>query len=311
MKKIKTAVVGVGYLGKFHAEKYASLPQSELVAVCDANPEQAARIAALHQVKALNDYRELVGQVEAISIASPTQLHYEIALFFLKHGIHVLVEKPISSTAEQAEELITVAKQAKLVLQVGHIERFNPCFKALQAQIKKPHCIEATRLAPFTLRGADVNVILDVMIHDIDLVLSIMQKPISKITTSGTSIITKDIDVAEACLEFDEGQLAFLKASRVNPTIQRELLLYQDHEYLHLNLAEKSLTRTSKASDTLDLKIESYSIFKSDALYEELNAFLNAVAGVAPVVVSGEDGFNALKAALEITHLIQHQWQSA
>jgi len=306
MKKIRTAVVGTGYLGKFHAQKYALLPQAELVAVCDTDPLIAHQQAEIHQLKTFTNYRELIGQVDAVSIVVPTKLHYEVALFFLQHGVHVLVEKPISTTLQEADELIRVAKEQDLILQVGHIERFNPGFKSLEARVKTPQFIESTRLAPFKTRGADANVILDLMIHDLDLIQALMRQPIQSIKASGVSLITRDVDVAKVKVEFSDGRLAFLKAGRTNPNTQRELSVYQEDEHLHLDMQAKTLTRYQRnsANSSTEALIEEILIPNEDALYNELNAFLNAILGLEAVTVSGEDGFIALESALKITSLI-------
>ncbi len=305
MKKLKTAVVGVGYLGKFHAEKYAQLPHSDLVAVCDADAAQAEAIATLYQVTPTTDYQSLVGQVEAVSIAAPTHLHHELALFFLQHGIHVLVEKPIATDSRQAAELVKTAQENKLILQVGHIERFNPCFKALQTQLEHPRFIEAIRLAPFKTRGTDVDVILDVMIHDLDLIHALVQKPIRHISAAGTSLITSSIDAAEVSLEFENDLIATLKASRVHDKIQREFNVYQEKNYLSLDLQSKTLSRYSKSnSDPLALTVEKHSIENRDALKDQIEAFINAVLGLGPILASGAEGQQALETALRISALI-------
>ena len=200
MKKIRAAVIGVGYLGKFHAEKFATLPQSELVAVCDIDYERCNKIAKEFNTEAVADYELLIGKVDAVSIVVPTPRHHAVARFFLEHGVHVLVEKPIATTIEEADDLIACAKANKVKLQVGHLERFNNAVKAVEPSLSNPRFIESLRVAPFKLRGSDVNVVLDLMIHDIDIIQSIVKSEIKHITANGASVLSPYIDIANARL---------------------------------------------------------------------------------------------------------------
>lgn len=211
MHKIKTAVIGVGYLGKFHADKYATLPNSELIAVVDANAETVKTIAAKHNVQGLTDYQSLLGKVEAVSIAAPTTLHFKIAMDFLSHGSHVLIEKPITVTVDEADQLIALAKKNKLLIQVGHLERFNAAILDLDKEISKPVFIESHRLAPFNPRATDVNVVLDLMIHDIDIILDIVHSDVKSIAASGAKILTNSTDIANVRLEFEMAALLMLQ----------------------------------------------------------------------------------------------------
>ena len=198
----------VGYLGRYHAQKYAQLTDANLVAVCDHDLERAHEIAEECHTQALTDYRELIGKVDAVSIATPTPLHYEIGLLFLSHGVHVLMEKPICNTTEQADELIDAASKKNVILQTGHLERFNNAVTAVRPYLTQPRFIESSRMAPFKLRGTDVNVILDLMIHDIDLIQSMVDASIQNIDASGAKVLSDSIDIANARIRFDNGCVA-------------------------------------------------------------------------------------------------------
>jgi len=242
MKKIRAAVIGVGYLGRFHAQKYAALGDCELVAVVDAEAQVAARVAAELGVRALNDHRELYGLVDAVSVATPTQSHAEIAAGFLRAGAHVLVEKPITETGEQAQALIDLARQHSLVLQVGHLERFNPAILAAEPLLTTARFIECVRLAPFKERGTEVNVVLDLMIHDIDLIQMIVACPVAALEAVGTPVFSGEIDIANARLRFDNGCVANVTASRVSLKTERKLRVFRDDAYLSIDLHQKILT---------------------------------------------------------------------
>lgn len=312
MKKIRTAVIGVGYLGKFHAEKYASLPESELMMVCDPNLAQAEEIAAQFHTKNCQDYRELVGLVDAVSIAAPTPLHHEIGLFFLKQGVHVLMEKPIATTIEEADELISMAQKNKVILQVGHLERFNNAIRALDPIITKPLFIESLRQAPFKLRGTDVNVILDLMIHDIDIIQSIVKSKIREIRANGAPILSPFIDIANARIEFDNGCVANVSASRVSLKQERKLRIFQHDCYVGLDLDSKNLSIHRKGEQEMfpgipEIISENLVFEKGDALRDQIASFLNAIIKNEEPLVSGEDGKAALNTAIKITNIVRQQ----
>jgi predicted dehydrogenase len=227
MEPIRTAVIGVGYLGKFHAQKYAQLPNSHLVAVCDHNAETAAQIAADLGTQAVSDFDQLRDEVEAVSIVVPTQKHYAIAKEFLAAGKHVLLEKPMTTTVAEARELVELAEANSVVLQIGHLERFNPAVLALENIMHQPMFIESHRVAPFNPRGADVNVILDLMIHDIDIILDMVDSPVTNIRAKGVAVLSKDIDIANARLEFESGCVANVTASRAGMKSERKMRLFQ------------------------------------------------------------------------------------
>ncbi|HLK70754.1 MAG TPA: Gfo/Idh/MocA family oxidoreductase [Steroidobacteraceae bacterium] len=308
MKHIRAAVIGAGYLGRFHAQKYAQLADCTLVAVVDAQSGAAERLAGELGVRALADYRALLGEVDAVSIATPTPSHCNIALAFLQAGAHVLVEKPITETAAEAERLIHAAREHRRVLQVGHLERFNPAILAAEALFAEPRFIECHRLAPFRERGTDVNVVLDLMIHDIDLLQMIVASPLAALEAIGTPVFSSEIDIANARLRFENGCVANVTASRVSLKTERKLRIFRDDAYLSIDLQQKILTVIRKreagsasASPGLPVHIEEQSFEQGDALRAEIESFLAAVRGEAPIKVTGEDGLRALRTAIAIT----------
>jgi predicted dehydrogenase len=309
-RALKTAVIGVGYLGRFHAQKYAQLPDSQLIGVVDANAETAARVAAELQATAFSHYSELLDRVDAVSIAVPTPLHFEIARSFLERGVHVLVEKPITTTLADAESLVELAKRKRCVLQVGHLERFNPTIVAAAKILKTARFVESHRLAPFKMRGTDVSVVLDLMIHDIDLIQELVGAPIESIDAAGSAIFSGDLDIANARIRFTNGCVANTTASRVSMKQERKIRIFQDDAYLSIDLQQKILTIIRKKNDApvespAQVSIEEQSFDQGDALFDEIGAFLKAVRdGTAPVV-SGEDGLRALKTAMHIAELVK------
>jgi predicted dehydrogenase len=306
MHKLKAAVVGAGYLGAFHAEKLAMLPDCELVAVVDTDPDTARRVAGKHGVEALTDHRPLLGRVDTVSIAVPTRHHHVVARDFLRHDTHVLLEKPISATLTEAQELIDLATQHRRILQIGHLERFNPVIlAALDGVVKQPLFIESHRLAPFNPRGTDTSVTLDLMIHDIDIILNLVAAPVRRIDASGTPVLSPDIDIVNARLQFDNGCVANVTASRVSLKAERKMRLFQHDAYVSLDFQNKQLAVYRKGEGEMypgipEIVGEQRRFEDSDALKNEIKAFLKAVRTNAPPVVSGEDGWRALATAMEI-----------
>jgi len=310
MQSVRTAVIGVGYLGRFHAQKYAALPDSKLVAVVDANPDARNRVAAEVGCRPVGDYREILGQVDAVSIATPTPLHFPIARDCLAQGIHVLLEKPVTETPAEARELIGLAARRGRILQVGHLERFNSAILALEGTLGTPRFIESHRLAPFKERGTDVNVVLDLMIHDIDLIQSLVAAPIETIDAVGASVFSQGLDIANARIRYANGCVANTTASRVSMKTERKLRLFQDDAYVSIDLQQKVLTIVRKPAPEVaaapgQVVIEERSYEQGDALRFEIEAFLRAIREGRPPVVSGEDGLRALETAIRITELVQ------
>jgi predicted dehydrogenase len=310
MSSIKTAVIGVGYLGRFHAQKYAALPGCSLVAVVDRDERARLAVGTELGVPALADYHDLLGKVDAVSVVTHTPAHFAVAADFLRAGAHVLVEKPITETVEQAEELIALAAAQQRVLQVGHLERFNPVIRAAESALNQPRFLECQRLAPFRERGTDVNVVLDLMIHDIDIVQSIVRAPLESVDAVGTPVFSDEIDIANARLRFANGCVANVTASRVSLKTERKLRIFQDDAYLSLDLQQKVLTVIRKRSadapaGPLPVTIEEQNLDQGDALKAEIESFLDCVRTGSKPLVSGEDGLMALRTASRITELIR------
>jgi predicted dehydrogenase len=310
MQPVRTAVIGVGYLGRFHAQKYAALPGSELAAVVDARATARDAVAAEVGCRAVADYRDILGEVDAVSIATTTPAHFPIARECLERGVHVLVEKPVTETPEQARALIETASRRGCILQVGHLERFNSAVLALEGVLGRPRFIESHRLAPFKERGTDVNVVLDLMIHDIDLIQSLVGSPIDSIDAVGTSVFSAGLDIANARIRYANGCVANTTASRVSMKMERKLRLFQDDAYVSIDLQQKVLTIVRKpppgaAATPGQVSIEERTYEQGDALKLEIEAFLRSIREGRSPVVSGEDGLRALETAIRITELVQ------
>jgi predicted dehydrogenase len=307
--KIRTAVIGVGYLGRFHAQKYCALPNAELVAVVDINPATARQVAAECGTMALTDYHELFDRVEAVSIVVPTSHHYAVAKACLQNGIHVLLEKPMTATLVEADELIALAKGRGLILQVGHLERFNSATVALRGILNVPRFIESHRLAPFNRRGTDISVVLDLMIHDIDIILTIVDSAVSAIQANGASVLTQDIDIANARIQFANGCVANVTASRISRKAQRKMRIFQQDAYISIDFQDKILAVYRKGTREIfpgipEIINEEKRFEHSDAIKAEIQAFLATIRGRAEPSVSGEDGRQALAIALQIGRLL-------
>jgi predicted dehydrogenase len=309
MSKIRAAVIGVGYLGRFHAQKYAKLPACELVAVVDGRDEVCKAVAAEVGAQPVADYRELLGKVDAVSVVTPTPAHFEIADAFLAAGAHVLVEKPITETPEQARALIATAAKHGKILQVGHLERFNAAVLAAEPHLHSPRFMECVRLAPYKERGTDVNVVLDLMIHDIDLVQSLAGSEIVSIDAIGTPVFSGEIDIANARLGFANGCVANVTASRVSMKVERKLRIFEDAAYISLDLQQKILTLIRKREGVpqpgqLPVSIEEANLEQGDALMSEIESFLDCIRNNKRPIVSGEDGLRALETAIRITEQV-------
>jgi len=310
MEKIRTAVVGTGYLGRFHAQKYAALDSSDLVAIAEVNREQGERVAKELNTRWVEDYMTLVGEVDAVSIVVPTQLHHEVASFFLDHGIHVLLEKPITVTVEQAKDLIERGQKNGALLQVGHLERFNPAVQALSSVLEEPLFIESHRLAPFNPRGADVSVILDLMIHDIDIIQDLVDSPIRSISPIGVPVLTDETDISNARVEFENGCVANVTASRVSTKSERKMRVFQQNAYIVVDFQERTLAVYHKGDyseqigDLSAVQADLSTFESGDALMEEIRAFLHSIQSGERPLVRGEEGKRALETALRINEEI-------
>ena len=311
MKKIRAAVIGVGYLGRFHAQKYAQAAECELVAVSDSRQEARDKVATEVGSRAVADYRELLGAVDAVSVVTPTPAHFSIARDFIEAGAHVLVEKPITETVEEARQLIEFAARHEKVLQVGHLERFNAAILAAEPHLRTPRFVECHRLAPYRERGTDVNVVLDLMIHDIDIVQTIVGAPITSIDAIGTPVFSDEIDIANARIHFANGCVANATASRVSMKTERKLRVFVDDAYLSLDLQQKILTVIRKRAANeppgpLPVTIEEQNLDQGDALKAEIESFLECIRTGGAPVVSGEAGLRALETAMRITEQVTH-----
>jgi len=299
---MKVAVIGVGHLGKHHARLYAELPGVELASVVDIQKPRAEEIAGLYKAVPLTDYRDLFGKVDAVSLAVPTVDHTRIGVDLLEHGIDVLVEKPIASTVEQARTLIQSASAQKRILQVGHVERFNPIVTAAREVATKPQFFEIHRLAAFTPRSLDVDVVLDVMIHDLDIVLSLVQAPVKEVRAVGIPVLSRKADIANARVEFEDGCVANLTASRVSFEKTRKLRFFQPHDYISIDYATQTGTMVSlRMGRVTERKLEPS---PEEPLKRELAAFVDCVRTRGTPVVSGEDGCRALELATRINDAI-------
>lgn len=304
---MKIAVVGVGSIGQHHARVYSQmLPQSgiELFGVCDIDKKQAQKIARDLNTQSFTDYKELIGRVHAVSIVVPTPLHYQVAKDFLEAGIHCLVEKPVTDTVAHAEELLNIAGKKNLVLQIGHIERFNNAVLEAQKHINLPKFIEAQRLGPYDPRMAHIGVVMDLMIHDIDIVLTLVNSKIIQMDVIGAKVLSKNEDIANVRLKFENGCVANISASRVSLQKFRKIRIFQDDAYISLDYAGQNLKIYKKKSDIVtsmsDIEIIKPKIKVQEPLKRELEHFINCVKTGHTPLVTGEHGRDALEVAIEI-----------
>jgi predicted dehydrogenase len=304
MTPTRVAVVGVGYLGRFHAQKYAASEHAELVGVCDLDTGVGQAVAAEVGCRFVASHTELLEAVDAVSIAATTRAHYGLARAFLEHGVHVLVEKPMTVTSQEAGALTALAAERELKLQVGHIERFNPALLAARRGLDRPRFIECHRLAPFTARGADVDVVLDLMIHDLDVILSLVDSPPERVSAVGIAALTGSVDVANARIEFADGAIANVTASRASTRSERKIRVRQDQQYVSIDfgrgVVQKVRSRGSWQDGESPLDQEEWNLEKGDALKAEIEAFLHSVRTGDACVVSGRDGQAALELAERI-----------
>jgi predicted dehydrogenase len=302
--KIRTAVVGVGHLGRFHAQKHKMIDDVELIGVCDTSREQADKIAREMGVQAFHDPAQLIGRIDAVTIAASTNSHFQLCELFLNNNVHVLVEKPIAANSKEAEALCVLAEKKGLKFQVGHVERFNPALQAARSKIDKPLFIEVHRLAPFKVRSTEVDVVLDLMIHDLDVILSMVGSQPVAVSAVGTPVLTKKIDIANARIEFASGAVANVTASRVSQKTERKFRLFQANQYLSVDFQTGEVNLFTKTGEwnegELPIEHESFNLEKGDALLEETKSFITAIKENTTVGVSGRDGLEALKLAEKI-----------
>lgn len=306
-ERIRTAVIGLGHFGRYHAEKYARLPRSQLIGVADADPARTREAARALRVEAFTDYRDLFGKVDAVSVVVPTQMHHEVGLACLKAGIHVLIEKPVTETLDQADDLIRAAAERKRILQVGHLQRFLLQRLGADTVIRQPLYIEAVRIAPYKPRGTDVGVTLDLMIHDIDLVLALVRSPVVTVDAVGAPVVSPTEDIANTRLRFANGCVANITASRVSLKTERKMRIFQRDAYVSIDLHNRKYTVLRKGTGKAwfpglpPIDREECSFTEGDDLEAEIAAFLEAVAAGTPPLVTGEDGRRALETAMQVT----------
>jgi len=305
MKKLRVGVVGAGYLGKFHAEKYSQMDDVELVGIADLNRVQAESVSKKVKTNAYTDYRDLIGKTDAVSVVVPTPAHFEVSRNFLENDIDVLIEKPITTTLAEADELISISAARGLIIQVGHLERFNPAILALKDIVKNPRFIESHRLSIFKERGTDVSVVLDLMIHDIDIISGFVKSEIKSIHAAGIPVITGLADIANTRLEFMNGCVANVTASRISTKNERKIRLFQQDAYISVDFANNEITvvrkkESKKESLIPGMEIKQICFEKSDALKDELTAFVKAISRREVPEVTGQVGRDALKVALSV-----------
>ncbi len=324
MEKLSVGVIGVGHLGKLHTKMFKQIENCELTGVFDTNPEQAKLVAQEFGVHSFSSVEELITKVKAVSIAATTSSHYEVAKQCLEKNIHVFVEKPITTTIGQAEELVKIAKNNNLKLQVGHIERFNPGLISLESYISEPRFIQTDRLAQFNPRGTDVAVVLDLMIHDIDIILSLIKSNVKQIDANGVAVVSDHIDIANARIQFENGAVANVTASRISQKKLRKMRIFQKDHYISLDFVtgvsevyrllpvEQSALPNSISFGEIGigekkkrLVYEQPEFKEINALNYELQLFIDSVLYNKKIVVSGEDGLRALKVAEIIINKIE------
>lgn len=308
-KKLRVGVIGVGYLGEFHAEKYSKMNDVDLVGVVDIDKDKAEKVAKKVATRPYTYYKDLYGKVDAVSIVVPTPIHFTVSKDFLENDIDVLIEKPITTTLQEADKLIQISEAKGLIIQVGHLERFNSAVVALQDIIKKPMFIESHRLSIYKERGTDVSVVHDLMIHDIDIISNFVESDLKSIHAAGIPVISHHIDIANSRLEFKNGCVANVTASRISTKNERKIRLFQRDAYISVDFANHGITiirQNDQNSSGLipGMDIQQLCFAKGDALEDELKSFVHSVSEREAPAVTGQMGRDALKIALSIVKQI-------
>ena len=312
MNTLRAAVIGVGYFGSRHADKLARLPGVKLEYVVDADRARAEAIAGTTGARPTTDFRDVLGAVDVATVAVPTQAHAEVAEALLGAGIHVLIEKPLAATLAEADRVVAAAAAKGLVLRVGHLERFNPALVAVRELITGPRFIDCDRLAPFKPRGTDVDVVLDLMIHDLDIILSLVDSAVAEVRANGVPVLTGGIDIVNARVEFENGCVADITTSRVSAKSMRKLRLFQPDCYLSIDFQDRSvdLARVdprATGGPIPGIALERAEYPEGDSLGAELAAFVDAVRGRDRPAATGQDARRALELALTISHRIRER----
>ena len=310
-KMIRVGVIGTGHLGKHHARILASMEGAKLVGVVDTNEAVGREIAEKFSVPYFNDFKALENIVDAVTIVVPTSIHHPVARFFLERNVHTFIEKPITKTLDEATDLRDLASHKQLTLQIGHIERFNAAMIKLQSLTESPRFIECQRMGPFSKRISDVGVVLDLMIHDIDIVLSLVRSPIAHIDAVGIPVLTENEDIANAHILFENGCIANLTASRVSDEVIRKLRIFEFDKYCSLDYANQAITLRRKAEREERIIKEELEVHKAEPLRLELEHFIQCIRERKKPLVTIEDGKNALEVALEILAAIKAGWKKS
>ena len=301
--KLNIGVVGIGHLGNYHLQKYQKLENCKIIAVSDALLDRAEKAADIYKCEAYTDHSAMLGKVDAVSIAVPTGGHYKVAREFLAAGVDVLIEKPICATLEEADELIALAKKKNLILQVGFVERFNPAIMALENVIEKPMFIEAHRLHPFFERGTDVDVILDLMIHDLDIILKFVNSPLTCVEAVGVAILSDKVDISNVRLSFASGCVANVTASRISAKTMQKIRFFGAEGYHSVDCQKRevlSLGKRKNETDQQQIIQNNLELGSHDPLEEEIRSFINSVVNRSRPLISGEDARKSLALAVDI-----------
>ena len=307
MSKIRVAVIGIGYLGEFHAEKYKANKNAELVAIVDTDRSRRDVVSKKLDVKSYSSYESIINEVDAVSIVVPTNLHYKVASYFISNNKHVLIEKPFASSVSEAKKLKKLASKRDIVLQIGHLERFNKAFVKLKNIVKNPVFIECNRISPFKIRGTEVNVIMDLMIHDLDIVMSLNNSNIKNIQANGASVLTNKTDIANARITFENGCVCNLSASRISEKIERKMRVFQKDSYFSLDYQDCELDSYKKVISGKIKRIEKNknNFINNDPLNEEIKSFIECIKKSENPVIDAADGIKALQYAIKISNLIK------
>jgi len=298
MSKIRVGIIGVGYLGTQHARILSYLEEAELEAVADIDFQKALQIGNRHGVRYFQNYEEMIDDIDAAVVATDTSAHFSVSMNLLKQGKHVLVEKPITASVEQGEQLVEIAAKNNLIFQVGHLERFNPAVEAVENMISEPKFIEVQRLGSFSARSLDIDVVLDLMIHDLDIILALIKDDVVAIKSSGIHVVSEKTDIANARLEFKSGCVATLTASRVHQGKVRKLRIFEPTSYYSIDYIDqevKIFPLDGRQTDIKTLKIQ-----KEEPLKKELKNFLDCIETGKNTKVSGAEGLRALRLAYSV-----------
>ena len=307
MSRTKVAVIGVGYLGEFHAQKYYKSQSADLIGIVDTNEQRCSKISKKINVNTYHNFKDIINYVDAVSIVVPTNLHFKIAKYFIQNKKHVLIEKPFTSNLKEARALKKLSEENNVILQIGHLERFNKAYTKLSEQIKRPMFIECNRISPFKIRGTEVDVIMDLMIHDLDIIISLNNSKIKSIQSNGINVLTSSIDIAHARILFDNGCVCNLSSSRISDKVERKMRVFQKNEYYSLDYQNSTLDSYKKVKKDSILSIEKYQekFSGNDSLKEEIESFLHCINNEKRPIVNADDGINALQYALKISKIIK------